>query len=83
MVSGELISGLMSQSGNRIVNAVSSDVSPEEFVSDLYWAAVSRPPSSEEQSALLAYIRNASDLPAAFQDVTWAVLNCNEFLLRH
>ena len=83
MVSGELISGLMSQSGNRIVNAVSSDVSPEEFVSDLYWAAVSRPPSSEEQSALLVYIRNASDLPAAFQDVTWAVLNCNEFLLRH
>jgi hypothetical protein len=82
MVSGEMISELLRRSDNRIAQALNSDQSTGEFLSDLYWAALSRSPSPEEQAAMAGYIESRSDRRAALQDVTWAILNSNEFLLR-
>jgi len=82
MVSGEMISELLRRGDNRIARALNSDQSTGEFLSDLYWAALSRSPSPKEQTALTEYTESRSDRRAALQDVTWAILNSNEFLLR-
>lgn len=82
MVSGELISDLLRDGENCVAQAMNSNQSAAEFVSQLYWSALTRPPSLEESAAMQSYIESRSDRRAALQDVTWAVLNSNEFLLR-
>ncbi|MCA9065444.1 MAG: DUF1549 domain-containing protein [Planctomycetaceae bacterium] len=83
LISGELTTELLAKPDNRIVRAVSSDQSTDEFLSDLYWSALARAPTDDEKSSLTNYINRATERRTALQDVTWAVLNSNEFLLRH
>jgi len=82
MVSGELISDLLRDKQNSVAQAVSSDLSTEEFLNQLYWAALSRPASAEELASMRSYVDARPDRRLALQDVAWAVLNSNEFLLR-
>jgi hypothetical protein len=82
MVSGELVAELLRDDQNCVAQALNSDLSNDECVSQLYWSALSRPPLEEEQNALRAWIDSRSNRRTALQDVAWAVLNSNEFLLR-
>ncbi|MEZ6055711.1 MAG: DUF1549 and DUF1553 domain-containing protein [Planctomycetaceae bacterium] len=82
MVSGEMILQLLKKSKNRIDRAVDSNESAEAFVNSLYWSALTRPPNDIERKELTAYIEKSQDRRGALEDVTWAVLNSNEFLLR-
>jgi hypothetical protein len=82
MVSGELVAELLRDDQNCVAQALNSDLSNDEFVSQLYWSALSRAPLDEEQSALRAWIDSCVSRRTALQDVAWAVLNSNEFLLR-
>jgi hypothetical protein len=82
MVSGELVAELLRDDQNCVAQAVSSDLNNDEFISQLYWSALSRAPLQEEQTALRAWIDSHASRRAALQDVAWAVLNSNEFLLR-
>jgi len=82
LVSGELISDLLRDNQNSVAQALSSDLSTDEFVTQLYWAALTRGPSADELSAMRSYVDARPDRRAGLQDVAWAVLNSNEFLLR-
>ncbi len=82
MVSGELISGLLRDGQNCVSRALSSDQSVDEFLDQLYWSALTRSPSESEITSMRAYIESHTDRRQALQDVAWAVLNSNEFLLR-
>ncbi|MCA9008833.1 MAG: DUF1553 domain-containing protein [Planctomycetaceae bacterium] len=82
MIGGDLIAELLRRPDNRIAQAFNSDQTPEEFLNDLYWAALSRAPMPAESAALMEYIQARADHKAAFEDVLWGVLNSNEFLLR-
>lgn len=82
MVSGELIADLLRDDQNNVARALSSDLSNEEFVSQLYWSALSRQATDEELTSFLSWIDLRADRRTALQDVSWAVLNSNEFLLR-
>ena len=82
MVSGELISDLLRGEQNTVAQAVSSDLSTDEFLNQLYWSALSRAPAAEELSAMRSYVEARPDRRGGLQDVAWAVLNSNEFLLR-
>ncbi|HEX5103604.1 MAG TPA: hypothetical protein VFV87_07335, partial [Pirellulaceae bacterium] len=53
------------------------------FITDLYYAAFSRPPTDDELAADLAYIQSAADRRQGLEDVSWAVLNAKEFLFQH
>ncbi|RUL82073.1 DUF1549 and DUF1553 domain-containing protein [Tautonia sociabilis] len=55
-----------------------------EFVVDrLYLAALCRPPSAKESSAALAMLRQGPDPVSVMEDIFWALLNSNEFVLNH
>ena len=59
-------------------------MSPTQKIDTLYLAALARKPSAKElktANALLAARRG--DVAGALQDVWWAVLNSNEFIINH
>ena len=82
MVSGELVAELLRDDQNSVAQALNSDLNNDEFISQLYWSALSRAPLQEEQTALRTWIDSHASRRIALQDVAWAVLNSNEFLLR-
>lgn len=82
MVGGDLIADVLRSSDNRVARSFSSDQTPAEFLTDLYWTAFSRAPTPDETASMAEYIQTRSDPKTAFEDVLWAVLNSNEFLLR-
>lgn len=82
MVSGELIDELLRSSSGRIAEAIRQNQPPEETIEALYWSALSRPPSSNERNAATQHVRDAGDQRHGLEDVAWALLNSNEFLIR-
>ena len=59
------------------------DIIDAEIVDELYWSAVSRPPTPEELQGTIQHLQNAGDgRRQALEDILWGLLNSNEFLLR-
>lgn len=58
---------------------------PSEVISALYRAALSRPPSEPELTALVAQVEAVEEKQRrdALEDVFWALLNSREFLFQH
>lgn len=82
MVSGVVVSELLSHSDNCISECVRSGESTEAFVESLWWRALCRPPAAAELEAMVQHVASQSDRRRGLEDVVWAVLNSNEFLLR-
>jgi len=82
LVSGPLINDLLTREKNRIAELMSSQKSTAEIIETLYWAALGRPPGKEELSATVRYLESATDRRGALEDITWALLNSGEFMLR-
>ncbi len=82
MVSGELITELLKSRDNRVTASVQSSETTEQFIDNLWWSALSRPPTEVESKSMLEYVGRGRDPVSARQDIAWAVLNSNEFLLR-
>jgi hypothetical protein len=49
----------------------------------LYLASLGRPPSRSESSQLLKLMKAQRDPVKAYQDLYWALLNSNEFIVNH
>ncbi|MEZ6123964.1 MAG: DUF1549 and DUF1553 domain-containing protein [Planctomycetaceae bacterium] len=82
MISGELINEMLKNPGNRIRLQLAEKTPPMEIVSQLYQAALSRPPSADEQSAIEKHMQQTADPVRSLEDIAWALLNSNEFLIR-
>ncbi|MFN8707137.1 MAG: DUF1549 domain-containing protein [Planctomyces sp.] len=82
MISGETVTRLMQHPENRIGKALASSQEPDDYVEEIYWSALTRPPSTEEKTLLIERCRLSQDFRAAYEDITWVLLNSNEFLLR-
>jgi len=82
MVTGEVITELLSADDNGIRRAVSSDQSTAEFLDELFWSALNRAPTADELQRLEAHVLASGNRVNGLQDAVWAVLNSNEFLLR-
>jgi hypothetical protein len=82
MVSGELITELLNDRGNRVAASLQSNETATQFIDNLWWTALSRSPTQDESTAMLSHLANSRDPKSALQDIAWSVLNSNEFLLR-
>lgn len=82
LTSGDFVDGLLKSDQNRLAGMTASSLTPDQMIDDLYWSALTRGPTDEERQAAVAHVSGADDRRAALQDVTWALLNSAEFLLR-
>jgi hypothetical protein len=51
-------------------------------VTQLYWIALSRAPAADELQLALEHLDSGGPVVEAWQDLTWALLNSQEFILR-
>jgi hypothetical protein len=75
---------LLGRDDNRLARLVKEDRSTESIVDELYWTALSRPPTPDELAAGESLITSAGENRLeAVQDLAWAIMNSKEFVFRH
>ena len=82
-LSGNLVHGKLESGDNRFRKALAAGKSDHEIVDELYLAALSRLPSTEERESARRHIAKSDNRAAALADVCWAILNTNEFVFQH
>ena len=68
------------------VASLSALVPPDQAITNLYFATVSRPPSSSELASTMAMVRQRPESEArkrVLEDLLWTLLNSREFLFNH
>jgi hypothetical protein len=85
MFNGELIKQATSTGKGGFLDAVAtSGGSPKAKIETLYLAALARKPSAKEVATANAIIgARKGDVVGSLQDIWWAVLNSNEFIINH
>lgn len=81
-ISGPMVHKLVSDRDNRLSEFLRGKTSPEQVLAELYWAVLSRPPTSDESRQMVAYLSGARDRRVALEDITWGLVNSKEFVLR-
>ncbi len=82
MISGPAINDLLDAPDNRLARLLRSGKSNQEIVEEIYWTALTRPPTEKESNRATALLDQSKDKRRALEDVTWALLNAKEFVLR-
>ncbi len=95
---GTIVQALMMMNGNELNGALDKGKGAlgralkkggqASIIHELYLATLNRPPSQKElrsisEKMLLRQGYSDKDKTAPYQDLFWALLNCNEFLLNH
>lgn len=70
-------------SEGRIARWLAAGLPPKEMVERLYLVTLSRRPTADEQSLVEAHLSSAATPGEGLADVQHALINSNEFLLRH
>ena len=84
MMNGPLVENAVNINQGGFLYAVLADKSsPSEKVQRLYLAALSRRPTRNELNAANQLIRQYPNPINGYQDLFWALLNANEFVLVH
>jgi hypothetical protein len=82
MISGPSVNELLTQSDNRLSALLDSGKPNRAIVEELYWTALTRPPSEAEMAKTSAHIEKAKDRRTGVEDVLWGLVNAKEFVLR-
>jgi hypothetical protein len=83
MINGPLVHAKVRDEKNRLRTLVATGKNDQDVISELYLAALSRPPSQAELDVSTKHIAAAGERIKGLEDVCWALLNANEFLLQH
>jgi hypothetical protein len=84
MMNGPLINKAISgDSGSLLNSIVTSGRSPEERIRKLYLASVGRLPTRNELNMSTKLVGSGKDGVSGYQDLFWALLNSNEFIMIH
>jgi hypothetical protein len=78
----EIHAKLESDSGN-VAHLAASGAPEATILEEMYYAALSRPPSAKEKQGWLAHFSETPDRRAAVEDLAWVLINSKEFLFRH
>ncbi|MDB6034440.1 MAG: hypothetical protein JWM16_4778 [Verrucomicrobiales bacterium] len=82
LISGPAVQDLLTTPDNQLGRLLEGKKSHLEIINDLYWRALTRPPSQKEIDAALAHLEKSKDARSGLEDVTWSLLNAKEFILR-
>jgi hypothetical protein len=82
LISGPEISAILASEDNRLTTLLNSGKSSPDLVEELYWTALSRPPTSNESGEAVKMLERAKDKRTGLEDIAWALLNAKEFVLR-
>jgi hypothetical protein len=82
MISGPAMNELLDESDNRLAKLADPGKTGREAIEELYWSALTRPPTEAESAKAAALLEKAKDRRRALEDLTWALLNAKEFVLR-
>ncbi|MBI2825455.1 MAG: DUF1553 domain-containing protein [Planctomycetia bacterium] len=83
MINGPLVHSKVRDEKNRLRTLVTGGKTDADVVSELYLAALSRPPSTAELDVATRHVTASGDRMRGLEDVCWALLNANEFLFQH
>jgi hypothetical protein len=85
IANGDTINKKLEQKGNVIEKALAAKTANEMIIDDAYLSALSRPPTAEEKSKILAVLAETKpeEKRAAIEDIYWSILSSNEFLFNH
>ncbi|HZO86275.1 MAG TPA: DUF1549 domain-containing protein [Verrucomicrobiae bacterium] len=82
LISGPTINDFLTADDNRLARLLAGKTSDAVIVDELYWSALSRSPSKDELAKATTLLGKTTDRRAALEDLTWALLNAKEFVLR-
>ena len=71
------------QQGGLVAKWLQEKRTPAWMIEQMYLRALSRPPTPDERTKLVAAVDAAKDKRQAVEDVFWAVLNSREFMFNH
>ncbi len=74
LITGELMNSLVKESDNRIGKMLAAGKSDTEMLDEFYLAALCRKPTAVEAKVLLAYVSEAKDRRAAWEDNALGVI---------
>ena len=85
MFNGDLIKKATNiEKGSFLATIAGSNMKPADKIEYLFEAALARRPTNDELSiANKLLVARGGDTAGALQDIFWAVLNSNEFILQH
>lgn len=69
--------------GGVVKQMLDEEKAPAEAVRSLYVRCLSRQPTADEESKLVAMVDGAENKQAALEDIFWALLNSREFIFNH
>jgi hypothetical protein len=69
--------------GNLIGKLLKDKKTPEEILDEIYMRCLSRMPSADEKTKVLALVNAEKDKKQVLEDAFWAVLNTREYMFNH
>jgi hypothetical protein len=82
LIGGPQVTKLVASPDNRLAKLLAAGKSDEQVIEELYWTALTRPPTPDEAKTMAEHVRSAKDRRKGLEDVLWALLNAKEFVLR-
>ena len=83
LINGPTVNEKIRNPNNRLGKLLAAKTADDAVLTDLYYAALSRPPFDDEKKLALAHVAKGADKRKAWEDVLWALINTREFLFRH
>lgn len=84
MMNGHLMNKATDLQSGVLKGVIASKMSPQEKVEHLFLASLSRKPNKREMKAIDEIIQSRQhEINKALQDIWWALLNSNEFIVDH
>jgi len=84
MSNGETLNPKLAAEGNAIAKLIDSKATNDEIIDELFLVALSRTPTEDEKSKLLAVMEEYGDQRrTAIEDAFWSVLASAEFTFNH